>query len=137
MGVITELIRTEADGTLSFGNYELEQKTKLSDYLYQGDVYKIKTFYEITKLEKNGLFVYESVPGTAVNGFSEAADGVEFMVEGCEDAQITLGLEESSEYEVFVDDESAGILTTNMGGKLSLSVELSEGMASVIRVNKV
>lgn len=137
MGVITELIRTEADGTLSFGNYELEQKTKLSDYLYQGDMYKIKTFYEITKLEKNGLFVYESVPGTAVNGFSEAADGVEFMVEGREDAQITLGLEESREYEVFVDEESAGVLKTNMGGKLSLSVELSEGMASVIRVSKV
>lgn len=137
MGVITELIRTEADGTLSFGNYELEQKTKLSDYLYQGDMYKIKTFYEITKLEKNGLFVYESVPGTAVNGFSEAVDGVEFMVEGREDAQITLGLEESREYEVFVDDESAGVLKTNMGGKLSLSVELSEGMASVIRVSKV
>lgn len=137
MGVITELIRTEADGTLSFGNYELEQKTKLSDYLYQGDVYKIKTFYEITKLEKNGLFVYESVPGTAVNGFSEAVDGVEFMVEGREDAQITLGLEESREYEVFVDEESAGVLKTNMGGKLSLSVELSEGMASVIRVSKV
>ncbi len=137
MGVITELIRTEADGTLSFGNYELEQKTKLSDYLYQGDVYKIKTFYEITKLEKNGLLVYESVPGTAVNGFSEAVDGVEFMVEGREDVQITLGLEESREYEVFVDEESAGVLKTNMGGKLSVSVELSEGMASVIRVSKV
>lgn len=137
MGVITELIRTEADGTLSFGNYELAQKTKVSDFLYQGDVYKIKTFYEITKLEKNGLFVYESVPGTAVSGFSETVTGVEFMVEGREDAQITLGLEESQEYEVFVDEVSAGVLKTNMGGKLSLSVELSEGLASVIRVEKV
>ena len=31
-----------------------------------GDMYKVKTFKEITKLERNGMFVYESVPGTAV-----------------------------------------------------------------------
>ena len=29
-------------------------------------MYKVKTFKEITKLERNGMFVYESVPGTAV-----------------------------------------------------------------------
>lgn len=28
MSVISELIRSEADGTLSFGNYELESKSK-------------------------------------------------------------------------------------------------------------
>ena len=58
------------------------------------------------------------------------------MVEGREDAQITLGVEESTAYEVFVDEVSAGKFTTNMSGKLSLSVELSEGEASVIRVEK-
>ena len=31
----------------------------------QGDLYKVKTFKEITKLERNGMFVYESVPGTS------------------------------------------------------------------------
>lgn len=136
MGVITELIRTEADGTLSFGNYELEQKTKISDFEHQGDFYKIKSFYEITKLEKNGLFVYESVPGTAVNGFYASEDSMEFMVEGKEDVQITVGLAEDAEYEVFVDDISAGVLSTNMSGKLNLSVELSDGEASVIRIEK-
>ncbi len=136
MGVINELLRVEEDGTLSFGNYELDKKTKLSDFAYQGDLYKVKTFSEITKLEKNGLFVYESVPGTAVNGFSATEDTIEFMVEGNEDAQITLGVEESTAYEVFVDDVSSGVLTTNMSGKLSLSVELSEGEASVIRIEK-
>ena len=43
---------------------------------------KVKTFKEITKLEKNGMFVYESVPGTSVYNFVETADGVEFTVEG-------------------------------------------------------
>ena len=67
MPVVEELIRTEQDGTISFGNYTLGQKAKKSDFEYQGDVYKVKTFYEITKLERNDLFVYESVPGTLQN----------------------------------------------------------------------
>ena len=39
MSGIKELIRTEANGTLSFGDYELEQKTKRSDYEHDGDLY--------------------------------------------------------------------------------------------------
>ena len=66
MAVVKELIRTEESGNISFGNYELDQKSKVSDYQHQGDVYKVKTYREITKLERNGMFVYESVPGTAV-----------------------------------------------------------------------
>ena len=66
MAVIKELIRKENDGTLSFGNFEFDTKQKKSDFEYEGDLYKVKTFKEITKLEKNGLFVYESVPGTVV-----------------------------------------------------------------------
>ena len=32
MAVVSELIRTEADGSISFGNYELAKKEKLSDF---------------------------------------------------------------------------------------------------------
>ena len=63
-----ELIRV-ADGSLGFGDYTLASKTKLDGVEFQGDLYKVKTFREITKLEKNGMFVYESVPGTAVENF--------------------------------------------------------------------
>ena len=93
MAVIKELIRTEENGTISFGDYELGQKSKLSDYQYQGDVYKVKTFKEITKLERNGMFVYESVPGTAVFHLKQDGSKMEFAVEGAEDAQITVELE--------------------------------------------
>ena len=55
MAVVQELIRTEDNGTISFGDYELNQKSKLSDYQYQGDMYKVKTYKEITKLERNGM----------------------------------------------------------------------------------
>ena len=41
MSVIKELIRTETDGGISFGNYELDQKSKLSDFEYKGDLYKV------------------------------------------------------------------------------------------------
>ena len=50
MAVVKELIRTEENGSISFGNYELSQKSKVSDYPHQGDMYKVKTFQEITKL---------------------------------------------------------------------------------------
>ena len=61
-----ELIRTEADGSISFGEYKLDTKAKVEDFESSGDLYKVKTYYEITKLERNGMFVYESVPGTRV-----------------------------------------------------------------------
>ena len=69
MAVIDELIREEENGSISFGNYELPTKTKKDGFEYNGDSYKIKTFNEITKLERNGMFVYESVPGTVVHEF--------------------------------------------------------------------
>ena len=90
MAVIKELIRTEADGSISFGNYELEKKSKVSDFEHEGDLYKVKTFKEITKLERNGMFVYESVPGTVVTNLVSDENGVSFVVEADSDAQITV-----------------------------------------------
>ena len=51
MPVVNELIRSEADGAISFGNYKLDTKSKLPDFEHCGDTYKVKTFNEITKLE--------------------------------------------------------------------------------------
>ncbi len=136
MPVIEELIRTEKDGTISFGNYKLGTKSKLQDFEHDGDLYKVKTFYEITKLERNGLFVYESVPGTAVEKFTVSDDGVEFEVEGDKDAQLTVQLAEDTEYEVFVDGAAAGGMRTNMSGKLSASVELNEGTPVKVKISR-
>ena len=136
MSVVKELIRTEENGAISFGDYELAQKSKLSDYQHQGDMYKVKTFKEITKLERNGMFVYESVPGTAVFNLTQSEAQMDFHVEGPEDAQITLELAEETEYEIDIDGKSAGTMRTNLGGKLSLSVELEGADAVAIRVEK-
>ncbi len=136
MGVIKELIRTEADGTISFGDYTLASKTKKDNFGHGGDSYKIKTFREITKLERNGLFVYESVPGTAVCGLDMTQNGVTFQVEGPEDAEITLGLEESTEYEVCISGGNAGTIKTNLGGKLTVSVELETEKQVEVKITK-
>lgn len=136
MAVIEELIRKEADGTLSFGNFEFDTKQKKSDFEYEGDFYKVKTFKEITKLEKNGLFVYESVPGTVVTGLKVTDKEAAFTVEGLEDTSITLELEPESEYKVYFDDVSIGKMKTNLGGKLVLSLEIDPGKLTKIRVTK-
>ena len=39
MPVVEELIRAEQDGTISFGNYKLGQKSKKSDFEYQNVIF--------------------------------------------------------------------------------------------------
>ncbi|WP_333650946.1 endosialidase [Lacrimispora sp.] len=136
MPVIEELIRTEEDGTISFGNYKLGTKSKLQDFEHKGDLYKVKTFYEITKLERNGMFVYESVPGTSVENFAVSNDGVDFKVESDKDAQLTIQLAEDTLYEVYVDESAVGSMRTNMSGKLSASVELNEGTPVAVKIRR-
>ena len=136
MATVKELLRAEEDGTLSFGDYTLASKTKLDNYEFEGDLYKVKTFSEITKLEKNGMFVYESVPGRAVENFKETEKGVSFQVSAPEDVQFTLELEPESEYEVLIDGESAGKMTTNLSGKLSVSIELNPDENASVNVVK-
>ena len=136
MSVVSELIRVEADNTISFGNYELAEKTKRQDFEYAGDLYKVKTFKEITKLEKNGMFVYESVPGTAVENFKTGDGIVSFKVSAPKDAQFTLELEADSEYAVYLDDMNIGDMTTNLSGKLSVSAELEEGKSIEVKIVK-
>ena len=136
MPVIEELICIEQDGTISFGNYKLGQKAKKSDFEYQGDMYKVKTYNEITKLERNDMFVYESVPGTAAEHFKVTDEDVEVAVEGSRDAQITIQLENDTDYEVYVDGAAVGSMKTNMSGKLSVSVELEEGVSVQVKAVK-
>lgn len=136
MAVVSELLRVEADGTISFGDYSLDAKAKLDNFEHNGAVYKVKTYRDITKLECNDIFVYESVPGTAVSNFNKEEGKVSFSASGIEGAQITLGLEPETEYEVAVNGEYVGTMSTNLGGKLSLSVEIETESTVLISVEK-
>ncbi len=134
---MADLIYVCENGGLGFGDYTLAEKSKLSDFPHLGDLYKIKTFAEITKLEKNGSFVYESVPGTKVTGFVAEDRKVSFSVEGTDNTRITLDLEEEKEYRVLVDGINLGNVATNIGGKLVISVELSAGKPQDVVIERM
>lgn len=134
---MADLIYVCENGGLGFGNYTLAEKSKLSDFPHLGDLYKVKTFAEITKLEKNGSFVYESVPGTKVTGFVAEERKVSFNVEGNDHTQITLDLEEEKEYRVLLDGTNLGNMTTNIGGKLVISVDLTTGQPQEVVIERM
>lgn len=121
---------------LNFGDYTLSAKAKLEDFSYLGDLYKIKTYRDITKLERNGLLIYESVPGSNVRDLEFEKNGLHFIVESDKDIQITVGLEESTEYEVSIDEAIVEDYKTNISGKLVLSVSLGEKKSADIKIVK-
>ena len=82
------------------------------------------------------MFVYESVPGTAVENFKASASEISFTVSGMKDAQVTLELEADSEYVVYMDGVNAGNMKTNLSGKLSMSAELAPDKSVEIKVEK-
>ena len=82
------------------------------------------------------MFVYESVPGTAVNNFYESDTEVCFTIEGEDDAQITVEAENGATYKVYVNDINVGKVTANLGGKLVISVEINKGETSKVRLVK-
>lgn len=131
MAVIEEIIRQEKDGTLSFGNYLVNEKKKVLDFEANGDLYNVKTYNEITKLEKNGKLLMEVVPGATIHKFSLTESGTNFMLEGPEDVQLTLEIEPQTEYKILIDDVNVGKVKTNMAGKVTVGVELQNNMPYV------
>ena len=136
MPVIEELICIEQDGTISFGNYRLGEKAKKSGFEYQGDVYKVKTFHDITRLEKNETFAYESTPGTVVTDYKETEDTLSFIVNGFQDTQIIVAVEDDTEYQVSVDDAVIENYETNLSGKIVISLELEPGCVKKVQICK-
>ncbi len=132
MAVIQELIRQEENGRISFGNYLMDEKKKVLDFEANGDLYKVKTFREITKLEKNGKMLLEAVPGATIHNFGMDEKGAKFSVESEEDIQITLELEPETEYKILIDDVNVGKMKTNIAGKVNFSVERQNKMPEIV-----
>ena len=137
MSVIQELIRQESNGTISFGNYLLDSKKKVLDFEVEGDLYKVKTFKEITKLEKNGKMILEAVPGATVHNFTMTEKGVDFVLEGNEDLQLTLELAPEMEYKILVDSVNVGKINTNLAGKVNFSVEMQQNVTKTVEIKKI
>ncbi len=133
---IGALIQVEQDGTISFGDFSLNEKSKKQDFEHQGDLYKVKTFYEITKLERNGMFVYESVPGTTVSHFSESDEGITCLLEGYKASQVTVQLEAETDYKIYEDGLLTGEITTNVSGKLGINIDLVDEKPVELKILK-
>lgn len=125
------IIVTNEDGTLNFGDNTLTEKTKIEDYEYQGDLLKIKTFNEVTKLKRNGNLLYESAPGSVVADYKLSDNGVSFTVDADEDLQITLGLKGDTEYKIIINGTEVDSMKSKIGGKLSFNVDVANGPAKV------
>lgn len=131
-----QLIRSEKDGSLSFGDYTLEEKTKVKDFKYKGDLLYVKSYKTTTKLEKNDLFVYESEPGTRVSNMKYDDSSVSFKVEGNANTDITVGLAPETNYQVSAAGEDYGVMKTGLGGKITLSIDLSDGKTKEVSIKK-
>lgn len=136
MAVIEELIRLEDNGKISFGNYLMDTKKKVLDFEVGGDLYKVKTFREITKLEKNGKLLLEAVPGATLHNFEATDKCVSFTAEAEEDVQILMELEADTEYKFIVDDVNMDRIKSNMSGKVNFSIEI-KGQPVAVKLEKI
>lgn len=135
MAVINEIICTEADGSLSFGNYEVAEKQKAEGFKVGNDEYKVRTHKDVTRLSKNGNLVLETVPGATVHSLKVGDRVTTFDIEGKGSTMVTLELIPDSTYSIYVDDVNIDKVNTNMAGKISFSVELDSNDKAV-RIEK-
>ena len=113
------------------------QKKKVLDFEVKGDLYKVKTFREITKLEKNGKMILETVPGATIHNFNMTEKGTDFIVESGEDLQLTLELEPETEYKILIDNVNVGKIKTNMAGKVNFSIEMQQNVTKTVEIKKI
>jgi len=121
-----EIIAHEPNGGLSFGDHTSVEKLKSDDFEVTGDVYKVKTHSEITRVEKNGKLLFESFPGATVRRFRLNEKLCEFSATGASNAQITIELEPETEYELYIGGVSVGKSNSNRSSKFNFSVELND-----------
>lgn len=131
MAIIKEIICTEADGSLSFGNYIAAEKQKLEGFKVGEDTYKVRTHKDVTRLSKNGSLVLETVPGAAVHSLKISANGAVFSIEGKGSTMVTIELEKDTNYSIYIDDVNVDKIKSNLSGKVSFSIELSDNPQSV------
>lgn len=131
MAVVNEGIRAEENNTLSFGNFLVKSKLKVTGFEFGGDIYKIKTHDEVTRLEKNGKLLIESVPGASFFNFQVNERMVSFEADGFENTQLTLELEPEMEYGVLIDGAAIGTMKSSVSGKINFSLELGQSVKDV------
>ena len=99
-------------------------------YIYYNNIKESEKIYNIVKQVSSITHAHDiSILGCYIY--------VRFVVEGIEDSQITLEMESGQEYVAIINGNETGSVKTNLGGKMSLSVELNPGESSSIKISKV
>ena len=107
-------------------------------------------YYDIEKETMYMKFIYPAVFRKTENGYHaffpdleccEASgdtldDAIENANEACRN-WITVELEEDTPYKVIIDGVEAGEMKTNLGGKLSFSVELEQAEQVSVKIEKI
>lgn len=122
-----KLIYVNDRGQLEFGDYTLNEKSKVPSFEMGGDSYYLKTWKEITRLEKNGLFLLEALPGCRISAFEEKEDETGFTVSAPYEVHLTIGVDESADYTLLVGGVDRTTSMTRIGGKLAFTVPTKEG----------
>ena len=104
---------------LALVTYISTESEERRDIQFEGDIYKIGTFKTMTKLDKNGQLIFESVPGSAVHNLLQQQWSA-FEIESSSDVQVTLEVEAGQEYKVFIDNTNVGMMKANLEEKLTL-----------------
>jgi len=131
--IITDGIQIEKDNSLSFGNYQSEEKIKINDFEHLGDNYVLRTSKEMNRLQKNGGLLIESIPGSSIHYFNAGDEKIVFDAYGFKSTQITLELEPNTKYRIVIDDVVIdGSVTSNSSGKISFSTNLNEGKHNIL-----
>jgi len=139
MTEMPKIIIAEADG-LCFGDYSAKEKIKVNDFAHMGDVYSLRAHNLVTRLEKNGELLFESVPGVAIFGFDCAGDNCRFEIESPANVQITLGMAPETKYDLAIGtaitSQTHEEITANRSGKLSFGVQF-EGEKKKVALQKL
>lgn len=136
MAVIDNAIMVAEDKSLSFGNYIVTEKQKINDFNVDGDIYKLRTHNEITKLTKNEKLLIETYPGAAIHNFKVSEKVTTFGIEGYKSTSVTLELEAGATYSLFIDDVNLDKIKANLSGKLNFSIELNSDVKNV-KIEKI
>ena len=136
MAIIQEGIRALENGLISFGNYEAVDKIKVDDFACAGDVYKLRTHHEVTRLERNGKLLLEAVPGAALFDFALSDKQISFSAAGRGATQLTMELEAEKAYTLTVGGETKGTMQTNRSGKVTFHLELADD-GKAVQIDKL
>ena len=137
MAIITEVIRVEDNGTLSFGNFEAKDKQKADDFLLNGNTYSVRTYKDVTRIEKNKELLMETIPGAAIHNFHKDESGVNFTVEGFTNTNITVQLNNDTLYRITCGKSKLGSVKSNLSGKMSFSLDISDKKPQNVTIEKL